>query len=126
MSNLGWYKIIVEMAKKVGGPKTLLGITFGIGAAVGAAGACGGLSIKNKTKKKLAEIREAEEKAVVFEVKKEATSKNGLHFNKGDHFKVLELIEEIALIELLGRDDNPFIVEQDFLTEVSDYRRMRK
>ena len=35
MSNLGWYQILTSMAKKVGGPKQLVGMILGGGVLLG-------------------------------------------------------------------------------------------
>ena len=117
MGNLGWYQVLVTLAKKVGGPKVLLGLIAGGGAL-----ACKGLEMGVKKIKKLYRNKKQEaEAAVVHTVQKEGTSNEGLHFRVGDQFRVLTWVDNIGLIEKMGESDNPFIVSLEFIQSISDY-----
>lgn len=122
MSNLGWYQILTTMAKKVGGPRKLVGLLVGGGAVAGAGAMAGGVAIKNKVAKKLDEKKREAEAAIIHTVTTEGQSNEGLLFKIGDQFKVLEVDGDAALIEKLGDSNNPYFVSADFLKSISDYK----
>ena len=122
MSNLGWYQIITTMAKKVGGPRVLIGLLVGGGAAAGGGAVACGIAIKNKVAEKLDEKKRQEEAAIVHTVTTEGKSNEGLVFKVGDQFKVLEVDGNAALIEKLGDNNNPYFVSTEFLKSISDYK----
>lgn len=121
MGNLGWYQIMTTMAKRVGGPLKLAGLVFGGGAVVGGGAVAGGIAIKNKVVEKLDKKKKQEETAIIHTVTTEGQSNEGLAFNVGDQFKVLEVDGDAALIEKLGDSNNPYFVSVDFLKGISDY-----
>lgn len=91
MSNLGGYQWLTTVAKKIGGPKNLVLIIAGTGAAVYK----GSEIVVKKTVKeikkrmnqeKLSEIADTK----IYTVTTEGTSNEGLEFKIGDQFKVLE------------------------------------
>lgn len=118
MSNLGWYQIMTTVAKKVGGPLNLAGIFVGSGVLIGV----GGSAIKNKIVKELDKKMRRAKAAVIYTVRMESKSKEGLSFKVGERFKVLEKDGDAALIEKLGETNNPYFVSAEFLRFISDYR----
>lgn len=121
MGNLGWYQLITMLSKKVHGPKNLLAIVFGGGVLVGG-GAFYGINEYTKARKRIqADLDSSIRKAKVYSVNKAGISNEGLQFNKGDQFKVLDTTEEIALIEKIGDEHNPYFVSLSFIRDISDY-----
>mgnify|MGYP003308584167 CR=1 FL=1 len=119
MSNLGLYQVMTTVAKKVGGPKVFLGLVAAGGYGVFRLGEVGvkeavkiGKRLRNK------KVRSAS----TFTVKRSAIDKQGLKFNIGDQFRVLESDGNAVLLELIGHDSNPFFVSGTFLQSISDYR----
>jgi len=121
MGNLGWYQVMTTMAKKVGGPKNLLGITIGVGTALGIGVTKGTQAIMKRINSNLDEKKKAAESAVTHTVYKEGSSNEGLNFKAGDEFKVLERDGDAALIEKIGDENNPYFVSAKFLSSISDY-----
>ncbi len=122
MSNLGWYQIMTTMAKKVGGPLRLFGIVAGGGALIGGGAVAGGSAIKRKVEKELDSKKKIRAAAVIHTVQKEGSSNEGLKFNIGDKFKVLEIDGDAALIEKLEDENNPYFVSAKFLSSISDFK----
>lgn len=121
MSNLGWYQVLTSMAKKVGGPKKLIAYIAGGGAIIGGGVALGGNAIKNKVLSELDKKKQAEALAKIYTVNKEGRSNEGLYFEEGDTFKLLEIDGDAGLIEKIGDDNNPYFVSRKFLSSISDY-----
>ena len=121
MSNLGWYQILTTMAKKVGGPKQLIGLLIGGGAIIGGGAVAGGTAIKKKITSDLDKKKQAEDAAVVYCVKVEGKSNEGLLFKVGDKFKVLETDGDAGLVEIIGDTNSPYFVSLHFLASISDY-----
>jgi hypothetical protein len=122
MSNLGWYQILTSTAKKVGGPKQLIGLIAGGGALLGGGAVAGGSVLKKKISSKLAKKRQEAEAAVLYTVYTEGKSNEGLLFKVGDTFKVLETDGDAGLIEKIGDENNPYFVSLKFLSTISDYK----
>ena len=122
MSNLGAYQWITTIAKKVGGPKLLVGWIFGGGAVTGGLAVGGGVALKNANKKRQQKMASA----VVYTVTKEGSSNEGLLFKEGDQFKALESDGDAVLIEKLGDKKNPYFVSAEFLSTISDYKVSKK
>ena len=121
MSNLGWYQLMTTFAKKVGGPKRFMSMLFGGGALTGGTLVWGGSKIKKIICKELKKKEDARKAAIIYTVDKNAKSKEGLAFVAGDRFKILEKIDDAALIEKLGDNNNPYFVSCKFLASISDY-----
>ena len=122
MSNLGWYQILTTMAKKVGGPKQLMGLLIGGGALLGGGAVAGGSAIKKKVSSELEKKKKIERAAVVYKVTVEGTSNEGLRFKVGDKFKVLDVDGDAGLIEIIGDSNSPYFVSIKFLKSISDYK----
>lgn len=121
MGNLGWYQVMTTLAKKTGGPLKLAALIFGGGALAGGGVIAGGMAIKNKVSKELEKKKKEEKSARVYEVTIDGKSNEGFAFAKEDKFKVLEVDGDVALIEKIGDDNNPYFVAVSFLKEISDY-----
>ena len=122
MSNLGGYQTIVTIAKKLGGPRNFVitliggGLVLGVGGAIGGKKAIKWISEKIKSK----EIQYLEN-GRIFVVSVESKGENGLHFKLGDKYKILSRDKDAIMIEILGNDNNPFVVSVELLKQISDY-----
>lgn len=121
MGNLGWYQIMTTVAKKVGGPKNLILLIGGVGAAIGSATTLGGKAIKKKFNNYLAEKRKVAKAAIVYTVSCDSKSNEGLIFTKDDQFRVIDLDGDAALVEIIGNDHNPYFVSAKYLATISNY-----
>ena len=123
MSNLGGYQVMTTLAKKLGGPKNLAILTMGGGyllfRGVETVAKKGVKTVKARYNKHKTEKSYTN---VIFEVTSEGTDKNGLIFNIGDKYKVLELDDNVILIEKVGDLNNPYVVSADFLCTISDFK----
>ena len=121
MGNLGGYQLLTTAAKFVGGPEILVGLLFGAGAVAGGLAVAGGGAIKKNASKAAEEKRRKEESAVVHTVHTEGESNEGLLFEVGDKFRVLNSDGDAGLIEKIGDENNPYFVSLRFLEKISDY-----
>lgn len=117
MSNLGGYKTLVVSAKKFGGPAGLVA-TIAISSIVTSR------SIEAAVKKAKKEINRRRSKTTselsgeFFSVAAANESEDGLKLKIGDKFRILHRENFAALIEILGDDDNPYMVSNDFLNQI--------
>lgn len=118
MSNLGLYQVLTTAAKKVGGPKNLIVLIAAGGYGVIRLGEAG---VKGTVKVGKRLYNERKHPVSTFTVKRAAVDKQGLKFNIGDQFRVLESDGNAVLLELIGHDSNPFFVSGTFLQSISDY-----
>ena len=125
MSNLGDYQRIVELIKKVGGPAAAKRY-----AVLGAAGlvAIGGLAHKGVqtagplVRNWLDSLKRPDElSGASYVVRSAGTDEQGLELAVGDLLRVLERDDDAVLIEVVGRDDNPWVVSAKLLEQVSDF-----
>lgn len=121
MSNLGWYQVMTTMAKRVGGPRRFMALLSGCSALIGGVAVAGGSKIKKTVDKSLEDKKRIADAAVVYTVAKEGHSNEGLAFNVGDKFKVLEVDGDAALIDKIGDENSPYFVSADFLKSISSY-----
>ena len=119
IGNLGDYQRFSIAAKKVGGPKILVSLWSGAAMAIGAGIGVGAktASDKRKQKKKLQE----EQETICYTVTKSATDNQGLSLKKGDRFRVIDCNNDAILIDVANRNDNPFFVSPEFLSDISDF-----
>lgn len=122
MSNLGWYKILTTAAKRVGGPKRLIGLIFASGAAVGVGGTIltqkAAKVVKNKINKQNTDYLE---NGKTFVVHTGGRDDNGLVFKVGDNYRIMDRDGDSILIEKFGDDNNPYFVSAEFLKKVSEF-----
>ena len=123
MSNLGWYQILTTAAKKVGGPKQLIGLLVGGGALLGGGAVACVSALKKKITSELEKKRNIEKAAEIYTVCVEGTSNEGLHFKVNDKFKVLYNDGDTGLVEIIGDSNSPYIVSLQFLSSISDYKQ---
>ena len=125
MSNLGDYQRIVELIKKVGGPAAAKRYAM-----LGAAGlvAIGGLAHKGiqtagpLVRNRLDSLKQHHElSGATYVVHSAATDEQGLELLPGAKFRVLERDDDAVLIEVVGRDDNPWVVSAKLLERISDF-----
>lgn len=119
MSNLGLYQTMTTAAKKVGGPVNFLLLVGTAGYGVFRLGEAG---IKKlvKTVKVHAEHKKLEE-SKQYVVHSTGESNEGLRFNVGDTYRVLEVDKDAVLIEKIGASDNPYFVSAELLRDISDF-----
>lgn len=120
MSNLGWYQAMTTWAKKMGGPLKLLGIVAVGGYVVIRSVEAGGKTIFKIVKKNL----NSKGKTIndTYLVNKTCKSDEGVLFEVGDQFQVLEIADDAVLIEKIGDVNNPYFVSADFLQSISDFK----
>ena len=123
MSNLGWYQILTTLAKKVGGPKQLIGLLIGSGALLGGGTVATVSALKKKITSELEQKRNTEKASVIYTVCVEGTSNEGLHFKVGDKFKALDNDGDAGLVEILGDSNSPYFVSLKYLSSISDYKQ---
>lgn len=133
MGNLGGYQVITTLIKRVGGPENALKLAAAAGGLLLVAGGAAHAGIQRVTpavKKKAEQLFEKwrsrtgaidELAGSVYTVTAAAESDQGVSFNVGDTFRVLERDTDAVLIELIGNDDNPWIIPAGLLAEISDF-----
>lgn len=119
MSNLGLYQTMTTVAKKLGGPVQLIAAVAVSGYVVlrtTEAGVKFGIN-KAKNIKQKSDVREE----AYYTVKNRGVSNEGVNFNIGDKFRVIEVDKDAVLIEIFEKADNPYFASIDFLKSISDY-----
>ncbi|NLE26010.1 MAG: hypothetical protein GX625_11845 [Clostridiaceae bacterium] len=122
MSNLGWYQTFTTVAKKVKGPKVLLGLILSGGAALGVGGTIltqkAVKAVKNRiNKNNISSI----ENGKIFVVHTEGMDNKGLVFKVGDKYRMLNCDVDAVLIEKFDDNNNPYFVSAEFLKKISDF-----
>ncbi len=124
MSNLGGYQWLTTTAKKVGGPRNLVLIIAGAGAVVYKSSEVLLKIGVNVFKRKSNEEKiEAKSDITIYTVKSSGISNEGLVFEVGELFKVLESDGDAVLIEKIGDNNNPYFVSAELLEKISDYKK---
>ena len=118
MGNLGWYQWFTTTAKKVGGPKILLGLVAAGGYVIIGTAVKGGKTIY-KLVKKNSKSSKVKSKQFLFLV--DGENGNGLKFSKEDSFIVVAEHNDAILLEKLGDRNNPYFVDLPWLKSVSNY-----
>lgn len=121
MSNLGLYQTMTSWAKKVGGPLNLA-IAVGVGGyTVIRLGEAGVKKIVKTIKKHAKENKTALTETYV--VHSNGKSNEGLLFNIGDKYRVLEIDKHSVLIVKIGDSNNPYFVSAELLRSISNFNR---
>ena len=123
MSNLGKYQTITTLAKKFGGVDSLIAI-IALGGAFVSYPVLRSIEEVIKSgvnKRKTAKQKKDADTSIMYTVSKEGKSNEGLNFNIGDTFRVLEQDGNAVLIEKIGDANNPYFVAFDFLKSISNY-----
>lgn len=120
MSNLGGYQILTTVAKKVGGPAKLIALIATGSAAVGALGYKGSEIV---IKKIIASIKKQPtgSSEIIYKVTVPGESSEGLKFEIGNEFRVLETDGDAILIEKIGDKTNPYFVDKKLLNQISNF-----
>ena len=121
MSNLGAYQWITTTSKKVGGPVNLLLLTGMAGAAVYKFGEIAVVKCVRAVKEHKAKKITSGEERTLHHIIKPGISNEGLAFETGDQFQILETDVDAVLIEKIGDENNPYFVSAEFLRNISDY-----
>lgn len=121
MGNLGGYEKMTTIASKVGGPIKLFSIISVTSAALGAAIPTGVGLIKKLINSQRRKKKAIALSSVLYTVHTETSSKEGLTFKKGDQFKIIELNDDTAQIEIIGKDCNPYLASFVFLQSIADF-----
>ncbi|SPC38243.1 hypothetical protein [Latilactobacillus fuchuensis] len=122
MSNLGWYQLLTTIAKKVGGPKVLIGLLLAGGYGIGRVTEASGKKIVKIIKK----TDSKEESLLKKKLKKYTFTTSGkgdigLEFNKDELFVVVVTHGASVLIEKERDTNNPYFVDVKWLETVSNY-----
>jgi len=133
MSNLGGYQVITTLIKRVGGPENAMKLAAAAGGLLLVAGGAAHAGMQKATpalKKKAEQLFEKWRSRAgsvdrlagsVYTVTATAESDQGVSFAIGDTFRVLERDADAVLIELIGNDENPWVIFADLLAEISDF-----
>lgn len=123
MSNLGAYQKFTTLAKKFGGVEKFIGLIVAGSTTVGAAGGIGVFIGGSKIAKRLKVKKEASRKKndIIYKITAPGESNEGLKFEVGNEFRVLETDGDAILIEKLGDKTNPYFVDKKLLNKISNY-----
>lgn len=117
MGNLGWYQRITTWSKKVGGPLQLMAV-------VGASGYAVGKVIEISSKKVIKKVKKHNStkriETKIYTVHTSDKSNEGLAFEVGDKYRILEKDGDAVLIEKLNDNNNPYFVSEVFLKSISN------
>ena len=117
MNNLGLYQWITTTAKKVGGPLQFLIIVGGTGYVIIRSTEAGVKTIIKKVSKRLFSKKDSP----IYAVETYGKNNEGIEFQVGDLFRVLESDGDAVLIEIIDNPNNPYFVSADFLRTISKY-----
>ncbi|MEI7031672.1 hypothetical protein [Streptomyces pratensis] len=120
MGNLGGYQWMTTTAKQVGGP----GVLFAGVAVLGYLsfrGAEAGVAATHKKLRRMQKKRAGATPDEVFTVTADGDDGNGLTVWTGNEIRVLEDVGEAVLVEVIGGQDNPYMVAPAFLASVCDF-----
>lgn len=121
MGNLGLYQTMTTLAKKLGGP-IQLAATVAVGGYLILRTAEAGVKLGiNKAKSIKTKPKSDLENEEYYIVNSQGISNEGVKFNIGDKFRVLETDKDAVLIEIVGNENNPYFASSDFLKSISDY-----
>ncbi|WEH19752.1 hypothetical protein [Streptomyces sp. VNUA24] len=121
MGNLGGYQWITTAAKQVGGPAKLLAGVGVLGYLALRGAEAGGTAAYKK-------LRGVFEKDIdstsdeVFTATADGDDGNGLRVRVGNEIRVLKNVGEAVLVEVIGDQDNPYVVSPAFLASVCGFR----
>ena len=120
MNNLGWYQWFTTNAKKVGGPLRLMGLI-----------AVGGYAIIRTVEagtKKAIKIVKASHKRVLNEelsicnVTADGRIEDDVTVKIGDQIKVCAIDGDAVMIEVIGKENNPYFIDMKQLKSLTDYK----
>ncbi|MFF2275590.1 hypothetical protein [Agromyces sp. NPDC058126] len=122
MGNLGNYQTMTWLAKKVGGPVILTGVTMFTGWAIGRTAELGGKWTFARAKAAMTNRSvPCASQGQMFAIMADAEAGGGFTLKAGDRFRVLECDGDAVLIEVIGDTDNPYVVSGELLAAFSDF-----
>lgn len=122
MSNLGAYQVMTTLAKRVGGPKFLLGYTMVGGYFVLRISEAGVKKVVTTIKSLYADLSDNAQDCNEYTVTTSATGNDGVHYHAGDKIRILDQLEgNAALIEKVGDENSPYLETVSFLKSISSY-----
>ena len=121
MSNLGMYQIMTTLAKKVGGPLALMGLTALGGYIILRPIEAGVVKGVKNIKKHIDNQKYQFKNSTIYEATSDGEDKSGFKLHIGDKYKVLDSDGEAVLVEKIGDTNNPYFVSSKFLSSVSNY-----
>lgn len=121
MGNLGWYKLMTTVAKKVGGPKQLLALVAAGGYVIIRGVEAGGKKVIKLVKKDNKE-KSTSKVLPAYKFIIDGKDDKGLIFSSGDVFYVAARHDDVILIEKEKDDNNPYFVSVDWLMKVSSFK----
>lgn len=116
MSNLGMYQWFTTTAKKVGGPKVLIGLLLSAGYVSGKIIEIGGKRVFRLVKRK----KVNNDEMVVYIVNQDTEIQEGVAVHKGDIINVVSRDKNALLIEIVGNDNNPYYIDDDYLRTIAE------
>ncbi len=91
-------------------------------AVLGGGTVVGGNAIKKRVITALEKKKQAERAAIVYTIRTEGKINEGLLFEAGETFNVLEMDGDAGLIDKIGDKNSPYFVSLKFLASISDYK----
>lgn len=123
MGNLGSYQTLTTMSKKVGGPKKLVTLLVGGGVVLGVTIEKSRKYIDKKKKELLYKFKNKNysvEKDNIYIIIKNCEINKELKLEENNLYRILECDGDVALIELIGNDNNPYIASKKVLENISE------
>lgn len=116
---------MTKLAKKVGGPLVLAGLTAAGGYLVGRAGELGVVTGVKQVAKKVRSAGAKRARMIatlpVFTVHTEADCGGGLTMAPGQKFRVIERECDMAMVAIVGDKESPYPVSGALLSTISDF-----
>ncbi len=112
---------MTTVAKKLGGPVQLMAAVAVSGYVILRTTEAGIKLVINKVKDNKEKQNSDFEEDVYYTVNSQGESNEGVNFNIGDRFRVLEVDRDAVLIEISGNENNPYFASADFLKSISNY-----
>lgn len=121
MSNLGLYQKMTTCAKRMGGVIPLTVTVMGVGYIVIRPVEAGVKKLYKLSKNYMQTKKLSVQDMPVVDVHTGGIDEQGLSFQKGDQYRILEKDGEAVLIEKIGDSNNPYVVSGIFLKTISEY-----
>ncbi|MEH0652208.1 hypothetical protein QA995_22790 [Streptomyces scabiei] len=121
MGNLGGYQWITTVAKQVGGPAKLL-VGVGVLSYLALRGAEAGGTAAYKKLRGVFENDLDSTSDELFTVRADGDDGNGLRVRVGNEIRLLKNVGEGVLVEVIGDQDNPYVVSPAFLASICDFQ----
>ncbi|MFH8253189.1 hypothetical protein ACH3VR_22680 [Microbacterium sp. B2969] len=127
MGNLGGYQWITTFIKSVGGPAKAAryavgaaGLIFVAGGAAYAGGEQAVKVLKSRLEKRAVPCA-TQGQTFTVAAAADADAGGGLTLRAGDAIRVLECDDDAIVVEVIGDENNPYVVSGQLLTSISDF-----